>query len=149
MQLAHKNHLSHVIRVMGSDVRDFRGPSLQLFVIGGLDKLFQFGHHLVELLDRITPFLGVKVIEGFVVVAAELLFGFPFELGQFLSVPEQEMIGQLADGVVPASVLPTGLLCRQPFTATSIGTNQSFSLWVVRNCSSSTLRSVTGFGFCA
>jgi len=115
LQLANKNHLSHVIRVVGPDVRDLRGPSLQLRVISGFDKAFQFGHHLVELLDRIIPFLGVKVVKGFVVVTAELLLRLSLELGQFLPVPEQQMIGQLADRVVPACVLPTGLFCRKTF----------------------------------
>jgi len=50
-------------------------------------------------LDRVVPLLGVKVVKGFVIVAAEFLFGFSLELGQFSPVPEQQMIGQLSDGV--------------------------------------------------
>ena len=94
---------------------DFRSPGLQLLLISGFDKLFQFGHHLVELLDRVVPLLAVKVVEGFLVVAAEFLLRLALELGQLAPVPEQQMIGQLSDGVVPAAVLPAGLLCRKPF----------------------------------
>ena len=76
LQLADNNHLPHVIRIVRPDLRDFRSPSLQLLVIGGFDKVFQFGHQLVELLDRVVPLLGVKVVKGFVIVAAEFFFGF-------------------------------------------------------------------------
>jgi hypothetical protein len=100
LQLADNNHLSHVIRIVRPDVRDFRSPSLQLLVISAFDTVFQFDHHLVELLDCVVPLLvGVKVVKGFVIVAAEFPFGFSLELGQFSPVPEQQMIGQLSDGV--------------------------------------------------
>ncbi len=75
---------------MRPDVRDFRSPSLQLLVISGFEKVFQFGHHLVELLDRVVPLLGIKVVKGFVIVAAEFLFGFSLELGQFSPIPEAD-----------------------------------------------------------
>ena len=42
LQLADNNHLSHVIRIVRPDVRDFRSPSLQLLVISGFEKVFQF-----------------------------------------------------------------------------------------------------------
>ena len=148
LQLADNNHLSHVIRIVRPDVRDFRSPSLQLLVISGFEKVFQFGHPLVELLDRVVPLLGIKVVKGFVIVAAELLFGFSLELGQFLFVPEQQMIGQLSEWF-PLPSFQLAWSAVSPSTATLIGTNQSFSLCVVRNCSSSMLRSVAGFGLCA
>jgi len=115
LQLADKNDLPHVIRIVRADVSDFRSPDLQLLVINGFDKPFQFGHHLVELLDRIVPLFAVEVGEGFVVVAAEFLLRLALELGQLPPVPEQQMIGQLSDGVVPAAILPAGLLCCKPF----------------------------------
>src|ERR1700694_4703440 len=42
-------------------------------------------------------------------------FVFSLDLRQLSPVPEQQMIGQLADGVVPASILPAGLVRRKPF----------------------------------
>jgi len=81
LQLADKNDLPHVIRIVGGDVSDFRSPGLQLLVISGFDKLFQFRHHSVELLDRIAPLFAVKVVERFVVVAAEFLLRLALELG--------------------------------------------------------------------
>ena len=69
------------------------------FVISGFDTVFQFDHQLVELRDCVVPLLGVKVVKGFVIVTAEFLFGFSLEPGQFSPVPEQQMIGQLSDGV--------------------------------------------------
>src|SRR5713226_4200973 len=43
LQLADKNDLPHVIRIVRADVSDFRSPGLQLLVINGFNKLFQFG----------------------------------------------------------------------------------------------------------
>ncbi len=40
-------------------------------VVGGLDGLLPVGHDLIELLDEGAPLLGVEVVEGLVVVAAE------------------------------------------------------------------------------
>ena len=97
MQLADENDLPHVIRIVRADVRDFRRQGLQLVVINSFNKHFQFDHYLVELLDRIAPFFAVKVVEGFVIVAAEFLFRLSFKLDQLPLVPEQQMIAELPD----------------------------------------------------
>ena len=64
---------------------------------------------VVELLHGGGPGLGVKLFEGFFVVAAELGGLFAFEFGERLLVPEHEVVGELADGMISLSVAPTGL----------------------------------------
>ena len=72
-------------------------------------------HYLVELLHGLVPPLPIKGSEGLVVVAAELGRRLAFEFGQGLRVPEDEMVGKLADGMVALAVGPTGLLGSKSF----------------------------------
>ena len=62
------------------------------------------------MLDGGVPLLCVEAVEGFVVVAAELGRRLAFELRERLQVPEDKVIGQLADGVIALAVCPVGLL---------------------------------------
>ena len=72
--------------------------------------LFDIGHHLVELMDGVVPLLRVEVVEGLVVVAAELRGFFAVEVLQRALIPEDQVIGELADGVVALAVGPARLL---------------------------------------
>jgi len=72
--------------------------------------LFPFGQDLVELLHGLSPHLAVEGVEGIVVFAAIFRRGLAFESGQFLAVPENQVIGQLTHGMISAAVPPSGLV---------------------------------------
>lgn len=59
------------------------------------------------------------------------------------------MVRELADRVITLAIRPTSLLRSESFDRDVAGTNQSFSLCVVRSCSSSTPRKSLGFLSCA
>jgi len=115
LEATNVDDLSDVIGVVGTDVGDGGGNFLDRFVVGRFYKLFNFLHHFVELLDGVIPLLGVEGGEGFVVVAAELGRRDPFELVEDLGVPEDQVIGELSDGVVAFAVGPVGLIGRKSF----------------------------------
>ena len=71
--------------------------------------------YFVELLDGVVPRLGIEFVEGFVVVSAEFRDRLPGEFRQLAAVPEQEVVSELADGVIAAAVFPVCLLGRQAF----------------------------------
>jgi hypothetical protein len=102
--------LADVVGVVGADVGDGRGVLLDRFVVGSLDELFQFEQHFVELLHSFGPLLCVEGVEGFVVVAVELGRRFAFKFGEGLGVPEQEVVGELSDGMIAFAVGPIGLI---------------------------------------
>src|SRR5205085_9524395 len=58
----------------------------------------------------LIPFFCIEAVEGFIVVTAEFRGGLALELRELLAVPEDEVIGKLADGMVTFAVGPTGLL---------------------------------------
>src|SRR5580765_3099207 len=110
LRFANKHNLPHVIRIVGTNASGLRSPFLELLLVRGLDEFLQIAHHLVELLDCIVPLLGVEVIEGLVIVPAELLFRLALELHQLPLIPEQQMIGQLPNRMIPTAIFPGGLL---------------------------------------
>jgi hypothetical protein len=87
------------------------------------------------LLDEVFPSFAVKLGEGLVVVAVEGRGLFAFEFGQRILIPEDDVMDELAYGVVAFAVGPFGLLGVSPATAMLAGTNQSSLLWVVLSCS--------------
>src|SRR5215467_9343437 len=115
LQAADVDDLSDVVGVVGADVGDGGGDFIDRFVVGGFDELFNLGHDFVELLDGVVPLLGVEGGEGFVVVAAELGRRDAFELVEDLGVPEDEVVGELSDGVIALAVGPVGLFGGESF----------------------------------
>ena len=98
-----------MVGVVRANMGDERSVVLDFLIIGRFDGFLPFGQHLVELLDRIVPLLRVEAVEGLIIVAVELRRGLAFELSQLMGVPEEQVIGQLADGVIcrgPASTWP-------------------------------------------
>src|SRR6185369_15174832 len=94
----------------GSDVSDNGGVLGNGGVVGCLEGFFPFSHDLIELLDEIGPLLGSEVVEGLVVVAAELAGLFTFKPHERPLVPEDEVVGELAYGVIPFAVGPLRLI---------------------------------------
>ena len=84
--------MADVIGVVGADVCDIGIPILQLGVVRGFDGFSPGGQNLIQLLDRGGPILAVKIVEGLVIVSAEFLGGLAVEFGEFLAVPENQMI---------------------------------------------------------
>src|SRR5579864_334690 len=89
LQFANVEDLSDVVSVMGADVADGGGDLGEFLVVGGLDQLFEIGHDLVELLDRVGPLLVVELGEGLVIVAGELGRGLSLKALKVLAIPEQ------------------------------------------------------------
>src|SRR4029079_1864339 len=98
--LADVNHLADVVGVVRADVRDGRRPLGKLRFVCSLDRLLPLGAHGVEVLLRLRPLRGVEAVERLVVVAAELRRRLALELRELLAIPEDEVRGELADGVV-------------------------------------------------
>ena len=77
------------------------------------DCLFDIGHDLIELMDRVVPLFRVEFVEGFRVIALEVWARVALECGERSRIPEDQVIGELTDGVVAFAVLPVGLLGRE------------------------------------
>ena len=107
---AHKHDLPDMIGVVRADMRDRWSDSFQLRVVRAFDDLLEFRQDGVKLLHCGVPAFGVKLVEGFVVVAAEFLGRFAFDSLQVAPVPENQVIRQLADGVIPLTVSSVRLL---------------------------------------
>src|SRR5438309_446692 len=99
-----------MIRIVRRNIGNGRRDGGELMVVGRLHELLQIRHYLVELLDDISPLLVVEIIEGLVVVAAELRFRLALEFFQRAAIPKQKMIGKLASGMRAGRRLPAGLL---------------------------------------
>lgn len=110
LELAYVDDLTGVVGVVSTDAGYGGGPELKLLVVSGFDCLLPFGEDFVELLDGGGPLGGVEVVEGLVVVTAEFRRLLAFEAGQRFGVPEEEMIGELAYGVVTGAGGPFGLI---------------------------------------
>ena len=102
MQFAYVDDLADVVGVVGADVGDARRWR-RVSGVGGFHGFLQFCEDGVESFDGFGPLRGVEVIEGFVVVAAEGLGLFAFQVGEFAGVPEEKVVGELAYGVVGGS----------------------------------------------
>jgi len=70
-----------MVGVMSGDVADGISPFGELLVVGGLHQLFEVAHHLVELFDSVRPLLAVEFVEGFGVIAAEVVILDAADLG--------------------------------------------------------------------
>src|SRR6266581_824058 len=68
---ANVNDLPYVIRIVCADVRKNLRGFLQFCFVGGLHPFFEFVHDVVELLHGFIPGLGIELVEGLIVVAAE------------------------------------------------------------------------------
>lgn len=110
LEFADVDDLADVVGVVSADVSDERSVFLELGVIGGLDGLLPVGEDSVEAVDGLLPGFGVKIVEGFIVVA--VVFGrlLAFEAGKRFGIPEKKMISELADRVIAALIGPRGLL---------------------------------------
>ena len=113
MQLANVDDLAEVVGVVGADVRDPGGPFGDFGVVGGFHGLLPVGHYFVQLLHGDGPAFGVETVEGFVVVATEFRGLLAFKFRERLSIPENQVIGELTDGVIAALVRPGSLFRRQ------------------------------------
>lgn len=85
---------------MGADVGDRGGPLLEVGVVGGFDEVLEVGEDLVELLDGGGPGGGVELVEGLLVGAVVGGGLGVLHAGERLLVPEEEVVGEHADGVV-------------------------------------------------
>ena len=121
LELADVEDLAGVVGVVGADVGDGGGHLGKGGVVGCGDEGFEFCEVGVEVVDDAGPGGGVKVVEGLVVVGGgggDLL---AFEAGEGAGIPEPEMVGEHADGVVGDGVElargvggdPLGLLGRE------------------------------------
>jgi hypothetical protein len=115
LELANIDDLARVVGVVGTNASYRGGPQLKLLVVSGLDSFLPFGEDFVELLDDVGPLGGVEVVEGLVVVAAEFGWLLALEAGQRFTVPEEEMIGELAYGVVAGAGGPLCLFGGKAF----------------------------------
>ena len=104
-------------------------PIRYFVVIRRFDGFLPRNENFVELLDCGSPLLGVEAVEGLVVVAVVFWRRFTRELGEFLLIPEDEVVGKLADRVVAAAVGPLGLFRREIFYG-NIGRNKPILLVV-------------------
>jgi hypothetical protein len=87
--------LADVVGVVGADVREGLGGLFQLGIVGGFHPLFEFVHHVIELLHDAIPRLAVKFVEGLFIVAAECVRLLALEACKILPVPKNEVIGEL------------------------------------------------------
>ena len=102
--------------VHGREWQDFAGS-----FVGCGDEGFEFGEVGVEVVDDAGPGGGVEVVEGPVVVGGGGGDLFAFEASEGAGVPEPEMVGEHADGVVGDGIElargvggdPLGLLGRE------------------------------------
>ena len=62
-----------MVRIMRADIRNGWRQHFQLLLVRGLHKLLQIRHHLVELLDRVTPLLVVEFYKDLIIVSAEFV----------------------------------------------------------------------------
>ena len=113
MLFANVDDLADVIRVVRADVRKHLGGLFQFCFIGGFHPFFELTHDLIELLDDFVPFLGIELVEGFVVITAEFLGFFAFQNLEIPAIPEHQMVRQLSDRVIALAVGPACLLGRQ------------------------------------
>jgi hypothetical protein len=104
------NDLAGVVGVVRADVGDARGVFIECRFVAGFDELLEIGQHFVELRDRRCPGLRVETVERFVVVAAEFRRLLPFQFYERFRVPENQMIRELADGMVAVAAFPRSLL---------------------------------------
>lgn len=99
-ELADLDDLAGVVGVVGADMGDLGGDALELPVVGGFDDVLEGGEDPIELRDRGVPGAGVPFVEGLGVGAGEGGVLCTGELFELLPVPEEEMVGEHADGVV-------------------------------------------------
>jgi hypothetical protein len=108
----HHDDFADVVGIVGADVRDGGCPFGELRVSRRLDGLLKVRHHLIELVNGLVPRLRVEVVEGLVVVAVEFCRRVAAEILKRPLVPEDQVIGELADGVVALAVRPSRLFRR-------------------------------------
>ena len=118
LQLANVKYLAGVVGVMRANVGDSRRRGVEFGFVGVLDPILKPGHDAVEAFDCRCPGGRVECVEGLVVVAVEGWRLFAAELGERTLVPEGEVDGELADGVLAGFACglgwnPLGLLGRE------------------------------------
>ena len=91
-----------MIGIMGANVADGGGHRRQLLLVGCFDQLLEIGHDLVELLHRVSPLFVVEFGKSFVVVPAEFFRSLSFEPDEVLTIPEEQVIGELT-GRMPSA----------------------------------------------
>ena len=89
-----------MVGVVGADVSDRGGPLLEVGVVGGLDEVLEVGEDLIELLDGGGPGGSVELVEGLLVGAVVGGGLWVLHVGEHILVPEEEVGGEHADGVV-------------------------------------------------
>ena len=110
VQLAYEEHLADVISVVRADVGDVGGVLLQIRLGATRNVRLQIRKDLIKVFLRLCPVGGVESIEGLIVVAIELGYGLAGHLCELFPIPEDQVIGELADGVIAGAVSPGGLL---------------------------------------
>jgi hypothetical protein len=73
LQLAHVDDLADVVRVVVAEIANGIRPFSELLVVSRFHEFLKAGHDLVELIDDVGPLLVVELVEGFLVVAGEVL----------------------------------------------------------------------------
>jgi hypothetical protein len=128
---ANENHFPGVIRVVGGNVGDFRRDLSKRLNVGLGDEFFEIRQDSIEVCGRCRPGLGVEGVKGLVVVAIEAGDFLAFELRQGAPIPEEKMIGKLANGMIALAVGPGRLLRRETGNGYAHG-NKPFFLIVGR-----------------
>lgn len=99
-EFADEDDLAGVVGVVGADVGDRGGPLLEVGVVGGLHEVLEVGEDLIELLDGEGPGGGVELVEGLLVGAVVGGGLWVLHVGEHILVPEEEVVGEHADGMV-------------------------------------------------
>src|SRR5678815_2532283 len=107
LHLPKDEDLSRVVGVVGRNPAERGRPGLQRLLVRASDQLLQLAQNPIKLLPDLVPASLVEGVERLVVVAVEFRRSLSSELGQLLRVPEQQMVRQLADGVVSTCLLYT------------------------------------------
>jgi len=129
LEAADVDDLTDVVGVVRSNACDKGSILLDSLVISRFDEFLEIGHHLVELLHCVIPLFRVEVVEGVVVLAAVLGRSLALEFSEQLRVPEEEMVSELSDRVIPFPVSPIGSLGGESFDS-DVGGYKSIFLGV-------------------
>src|SRR5260221_12235083 len=127
-------YLAGVVGIVGVDVGNGVVPGLEFGVVRIPDGCFPVLHDLVELLDGRSPGSFGEGSKGFVVIAIECHGFATIEFIEYLFVPEQEVVGELACGMAGVGRFHMACCAVRPSTALLTGTNQSCWFEVFWNC---------------
>ena len=101
-----------MVSVVRSDMRNRRRPLLQLLIVSARDGLLPGVQDLVDLVSRLRPLLGVKVVKVSLLSPRYFGRGLSLEASQWVGVPEQPVIRDPArwNGFLSRIVIPTPIV---------------------------------------